>query len=147
VNLAGGSLKQRHPLDGRDAWATITQGKPSPHEAILLNTTPANGAIRMGDWNLVLNGRVDANDLEAVGAKNAAPKKKKNAADKTGAGGVELFNLASDPYEKTNLADANPAKVKELRARLDAFSREAVPPKAEGQPANYKVPRVWGETP
>jgi arylsulfatase A-like enzyme len=144
VNLAGGSLKQQHPLDGRDAWATITQGKPSPHDAILLNTTPANGAIRMGDWKLVLNGRVDANDLEAVGAKSAAPKKKK-AQEKAAGSPVELFNLASDPYEHTNLAESNPDKVKELRARLDAFAREAVPPKAEGQPANYKAPRVWGQ--
>jgi arylsulfatase A-like enzyme len=144
VNLAGGSLKQKHPLDGRDAWATITQGKPSPHDAILLNTTPANGAIRMGDWKLVLNGRVDANDLDAVGAKNSAPKKKK-AQEKAGGSGVELFNLASDPYEKTNLAESNPDKVNELRACLDAFAREAVPPKAEGQPTNYKAPRVWGQ--
>jgi arylsulfatase A-like enzyme len=136
VNLARGSLKQPHPLDGRDAWATITRGEPSPHEAILLNTTPASGAIRMGDWKLVLAGNVGANDLAAERAKNSAPTK-----------AVELFNLATDPYEKTNLAQSNPAKVEELRARLDTFAREAVPPKAEGQPANYKAPRVWGEAP
>jgi arylsulfatase A-like enzyme len=145
VNLAGGSLQQKHPLDGRDVWGAITRGEPSPHDAILLNTTPATGAIRMGDWKLVLDGGVDANDLAAGGAKNAAPKKKKAAA-KAATPGIELFNLASDPFEKTNLAAAHPDKVKELRARLDAFAREAAPPRAEGPPANFQAPRVWGQS-
>jgi arylsulfatase A-like enzyme len=150
VNLAGGSLQQKHPLDGRDLWGALTRGEPSPHDAILLNTTPASGAIRMGDWKLVLAGHVDANDLAAEGAKNTTSTKKKAPARKkpaaAAASEVELFNLASDPYEKTNLAAAHPDKVKELRARLDAFAREAVPPKAEGQPAGYKAPRVWGQS-
>ena len=49
-------LRKTEPLDGREAWATITEGKPSPHADILLNTTPGGGAIRAGDWKLVLNG-------------------------------------------------------------------------------------------
>ena len=56
LNLAGASLSQKLPPDGRDAWPTIASGKPSPHEEILHNTTPGNGAIRVGDWKLVLNG-------------------------------------------------------------------------------------------
>ena len=56
LKLAGASLEQKLPLDGRDAWPTIADGKPSPHDEILLNTTPANGGIRVGDWKLVLNG-------------------------------------------------------------------------------------------
>ncbi|HMC12310.1 MAG TPA: arylsulfatase, partial [Pirellulaceae bacterium] len=54
--LAGASREQKLPLDGRDAWPTITAGKPSPHEEILINTTPGNGAIRVGHWKLVVNG-------------------------------------------------------------------------------------------
>src|SRR5258706_5478016 len=56
LTLAGASLEQKQPLDGRDAWPTITNGKPSPHAEILLNSRPDTGAIRMGDWKLVLNG-------------------------------------------------------------------------------------------
>lgn len=130
VTLAGGKLAQKHPLDGRDAWPTIAQGKPSPHDAILLNTAPFNGAIRMGDWKLVHNGHIGSNDL----------KKKRETAQE-----IELFNLAADPYEKTNLAAQHPEKVKELRARLEAFAREAVAPKAEEAPANFKAPKIWGE--
>ena len=42
---------------------------------------------------------------------------------------VELFNLADDPDEKSNLANKQPAKVEELRARYDALAKQAVWPK------------------
>ena len=37
------------------------------------------------------------------------------------AAAVELFNLAKDPDEREHLADTEPVKVAELRARLDAW--------------------------
>ena len=39
-----------------------------------------------------------------------------------------LFDLSKDPYEGTNLADQDPARVEELRGLLDAFDREQAPP-------------------
>lgn len=149
LKLAGVSLSQKHPLDGRDAWPTITQGRPSPHEVILLNTTPATGAIRMGDWKLVLNGHVGATDLgpaTAADVPGAGKKKKSKSRGDASSDHVELFNLASDPYEKANLAGSNTEKVEELRARLAALAREAVAPKAAGPPKDYRAPRVWGQT-
>jgi arylsulfatase A-like enzyme len=138
VNLAGGSLTQKHPLDGRDIWPVITDGKPSPHEDILINAMPNSGAIRMGSWKLVLNGKITANDLENAIAPNPDAKK---AVDSS----VELFNLNDDPYEQNNLAAQNPEIVRQLRARLEAYLSAAVPPKAGNQPVNYKPPRVWGQ--
>ena len=41
---------------------------------------------------------------------------------------VELFNLAADPSENTNVADQNPQVVAELKQRIEVLSREAVPP-------------------
>jgi hypothetical protein len=41
---------------------------------------------------------------------------------------VELFNLAQDPSEKTNLATQHPQKVAELRQRIEALAGEAVEP-------------------
>jgi len=38
--------------------------------------------------------------------------------------GMELYNLAADPGERTNLAAKHPEKVAELKARLDAFRRD-----------------------
>jgi len=119
--LTGASVKQKFPLDGRDAWPTIANGKPSPHEFILHNASPRNGAIRVGDWKLVLNGDVSETDDESAVSKRK--KAKRGAHD-----AVELFNLRDDLGEKINLAEGNPKKVKELRARYDALAKEAVPP-------------------
>jgi arylsulfatase A-like enzyme len=35
---------------------------------------------------------------------------------------LELFNLAQDPQEKTNLAEQNPEKVRELQKRIGHLS-------------------------
>jgi arylsulfatase A-like enzyme len=133
VNLAGGSLDQRPPLDGRDIWPVITDAITSPHEDILINAMPNSGAIRMGDWKLVLNGHITANDLQ-----NALT-------DKPAGVRLELFNLHDDPYETHDLSAKHTEKVRQLRERLETYLAAAVPPKAEDQPANYKAPRVWGQ--
>lgn len=145
LNLAGASLDQKLPLDGRDAWPTIVQGKPSPHEEILHNTTPANGAIRVGSWKLILNGHRPDDGSDALADANAKPKKaKKNQPDPSGEL-VELFNLADDPYEKTNLAEKHPDKLRDLSARLDSYAKSALPPKSAPQSSNFQVPKIWGE--
>lgn len=147
VKLAGGSLEQKLPLDGRDAWPTIVDGKPSPHEEILHNISARGGAVRVGDWKLIVNGGVsDGEDMAEAGKEKQAKKKaKKEGAPATAAPSVELFNLANDPYEKTNLAEKEPAKLKQLQARLDFYRRAAVPALQAPAPANFKSPAVWGE--
>lgn len=128
LGLAGASVEQKLPLDGRDAWPAIAQGKPSPHDTILLNTVGREGAVRMGDWKLVRNGKADDDGEgqgDAAGQKNRAEKRQNQSAapDK-----YELFNLASDVSETNDLSAAEPEKVKELGSRLDVFTKEAVPP-------------------
>ena len=113
VKLAGGSLEQKLPLDGRDIWPVLTAGAKSPHDAILLcGTIPERRAIRMGDWKLLLN----ANDKDAEESGEARFDGAK----------VELYNLAADIGEKKNLAAEQPDKVKELRTRLEALMATAV---------------------
>lgn len=138
VKLSGTPAAQKTKLDGRDIWPVITAGKKSPHEDILINAMPNSGAIRMGDWKLVINGHITANDLENAGAPKSTTKQ--HADDN-----VELFDLKKDPYEKTNLAAQNPEKVQQLRERLEAYRAAAVPPKADNQPPTFKPPRVWGQ--
>ena len=41
---------------------------------------------------------------------------------------VELFDLKKDPSETTNVAEQNPQKVAELKARADELARSAVEP-------------------
>jgi arylsulfatase A-like enzyme len=133
VKLCGAKSEQKLAEDGLDIWPTLTEGKPSPHDAILLNTTPNNGALRAGDWKLVVRNGPDDPD-------GVPPKKK--AAEKEG---VELFNLRDDPFEKTNLADKHPERVKELQGKLSTFAKQAVPPKTKPQPKDFVAPKVWGE--
>ena len=116
LKLAGARLEQERPIDGRDAWPAIAEGGPSPHDDILLNTDPDSGAIRAGAWKLVV--------------------------DKAS---VALYNLKDDPFEKKDRAAENPAKVKELRERLDGYARQAAPPKGGPKPKNFVAPKVWGE--
>jgi arylsulfatase A-like enzyme len=130
VNLAGGSLKQKLPLDGKDVWPTITQGKPSPHEAILLNAAPGGGAIRAGDWKLIVG------SPQSAGGEGKAKGKKDN---------VELYNLKDDPGEKKNVAPDESDRVKKLRALYDAYAKTMATPLSKPMPEGFKSPKVWGE--
>ncbi len=104
IKLAGGSLEQKLPLDGRDIWSVLSKGARSPHadEVTLCGTAKGLIAIRSGDWKLLIQGK---------GKKNNAP---------------ELYNLAEDIGEKHDLAATHPEKVKELMAQFDAVMKTAV---------------------
>jgi arylsulfatase A-like enzyme len=99
--LAGGHADPGHPLDGKDIWPVIAEGKPSPHDDVLINVEAFRGAIRKGNWKLVKVALLP--------------------------GKTELFDLAADPGETTSVADQHPEIVKELEARLLAYAIEAKP--------------------
>ena len=102
VKLGGGDLGQGKPLDGLDILPVLAEGKPTGRDEIVYNIEPFRAAVRKGDWKLVW--------------KTVIPSK------------IELFNIASDPGEKTNLADKEPEQVKELKARIEKLASEAVQP-------------------
>ncbi len=130
VTLAGGSLEQKLPLDGRDAWATITKGAPSPHDAILCVQSPDRAAVRMGDWKLLMNAsEADSEESPGGGGKPKARGKGKRAPQGEH---IELYNVAADIGEKTNLADKEPERVAAMRAKLAELLRGAVKPGHEG---------------
>jgi arylsulfatase A-like enzyme len=135
LTLAGASLKQRLPLDGKNVWPTLAQGKPSPHQDILLNATPNSGALRAGNWKLVLDGAISDDLRPATGRRPMAPQT------------VELFDLSTDPGEKNNVALTHPDVVKDLHARYTAYARQAVPPKFRQVSPGVQSPKVWGERP
>ena len=102
VRLAGAPLGKQKPLDGVDVWPVISEGKPSPREEVVYNVEPFGAGVRRGDWKLVWQAALPSQ--------------------------VELFNLAKDPAEKTNVADENPEKVAELEKRAEELARASVPP-------------------
>jgi arylsulfatase A-like enzyme len=86
------------PLDGKDIWATVAEGQPSPHDDILVNVEAFRGAIIKGQWKLVKIALLP--------------------------GKTELFDLATDPTESKSVADQNPEVVRDLESRLIAYAKE-----------------------
>ncbi len=91
---------QEPELDGRDVWALITGNASRMRPRTMYWKTPNASSVRHGDWKLVVHHKGDK---------------------------PELYNLAKDPYEEKDLADAYPERVKELKdllARLREDDRE-----------------------
>lgn len=108
--LVGGRGDPAHPFDGKDAWSTLAEGKPSPHADILINVEAWRGSVRRGEWKYVRVALLP--------------------------GKVELYDLAKDEGEATNVADAHPDVVRELDACLMAYAREQHPSEwIKAQPA------------
>ena len=99
--LAGGTGSPDHPFDGKNIWSTLAEGKPSPHEDILINVEATRGAIRKGQWKLV----------------KWAPLP----------GRTELFDLLSDPGEQRNVAEQHPDISGDLESRLLVYARQQKP--------------------
>lgn len=117
--LAGAETRSGLPIDGLDAWEAIAKGAPSPREEVVHSLE----VIRVGDWKLIEEGARYYNWRNQP---------------------LQLFNIADDPYEETNLAADRPDKVAELRERLAhhrQFRRE--PEKLERIPGY--PPAVYGE--
>lgn len=97
--LAGASARKEKPLDGINVWSTLSEGKPSPRTEVVYNIEPFRGGLRQGDWKLVWRTPLPS--------------------------ALELYNIAQDPYEKSNLADKNPQKVAELQKRIEELAKES----------------------
>ena len=119
--LSGASTAKSKPLDGVDIWAALGEDKPSPRDEIVYNIDPMAGAVRQGDWKLVW--------------KAALPQQ------------IELFDIANDPSETTNLADKHPDKVDALRKRVDQLASEMAPPLLlmEAVRLTFYAPPVTGD--
>ena len=135
VNIAGASLKQKHPLDGRDLKDILWGGQAvGPDREILLNASPYTGALRKGDWKIVLNGSVGSNGTP----------KDRLMTDRSSRPNMELFDLAHDPGEENDLSASHPEMVQELLERYWSYAELAVPPLDKPRPKDFTPPTVWG---
>ena len=106
AGLAGADTGGGLPLDGFDAWEAIANGAESPREEVVYSKS----VIRVGDWKLL-----ERDGAFAIGSESSPE---------------QLYNIAEDPYETTNLASSKRAKVAELRERLayhQPFARGSQP--------------------
>ena len=112
--VAGGELPTDRQLDGVNLIPYLTGEKTgAPHETLFWRSGGPGGnyAARMGDWKFVRLGK-------------AAP---------------ELYNLANDIGEKTNLADEKPDVLAKMTAAVEQWDKENIKPlfespKAGGNP-------------
>jgi arylsulfatase A-like enzyme len=100
--LAGAPTAKCKPLDGLDLWPALAAGKPSGRDEIIYNVEPFRAAMRQGDWKLVWRCVLPSS--------------------------LELYDLAADPNETTNLADRHPERVAAMQARLEGLARESAKP-------------------
>ena len=100
--VAGAKMEKNKPLDGINLWPAISEGTRTPRDEVVYNVDPTSGAVREGDMKLVWHAGLP--------------------------GKVELFDLAKDPGETTNIADKNPELVAKLQARIVNLSKEMTPP-------------------
>lgn len=109
----GGALPTDRVFDGVDLAPYITGADAGlPHDQLAWRRTP-HASIRAGDWKLwkSLDGKFTL-----------------------------LFNLKDDPNEATNLAEAEPAKLKELSDAFDLWAKDMKDPAWPSRPfTNYNV--------
>jgi arylsulfatase A-like enzyme len=124
LKLVGASLEQPKKLDGMDVWPVIAEGQLSPRKQVLINVEDFFGAIRIGEWKLIVYA--------------ALPTR------------VELFNVANDPEEQENVAGKYPERVKDMMTVLTDYAYDMVPSKylEEVVAAEAgKRPLVWRHNP
>jgi len=124
LNVAGVTIDQPKKLDGLDAWPTLTEGRLSPRQDVLLNVEAFRGAIRVGEWKLIVRATLP--------------------------GKLELFDIANDPEESQNQAETYPERVKGLLKRLNDLAYEMATPlylEEIGQAHSAPLPIYWGDNP
>ena len=124
LKLAGAALEQPKRLDGVDVWPVIAEGQLSPRKQVLINVEDFLGAVRIGEWKLVVYAALPAR--------------------------VELFNIANDPEEQENVAGRYPERVKEMMGVLTDYAYDMVPSKYLDELVGVeagKRPLVWRHNP
>lgn len=97
AKLAGAPIPSDRIIDGKDIWPVLSGDAETPHEAFFYHKGNQLAAVRSGDWKL----HIDARGKPS-----------------------ELFNLASDVGEKSNVLKANPEIAKRLTTMLSAFAKD-----------------------
>lgn len=105
LNLAGVAVPEGHMIDGKDLAEQLTGKRNADREERFLMHFPHSHrssyytALRLGDWKVIYHYLPDMNPAKTR---------------------YELFNLALDPFEKTNVADTQPEVLKRMMREMIA---------------------------
>lgn len=108
-------------LDGVDVWPVIAQRQRTPRKDLLLNVEAFHGAVRMGEWKLIVHAALPAK--------------------------IELFDISNDPDEADNQAATYPDRVKELLERLNAHAYDMAPSLILESLSTVTSPALWRPNP
>lgn len=121
---AGVKIDQRKAIDGFDQWPAIRDNQASRRKEVLLSVEDLRGAIRVGDWKLILYTSLPQH--------------------------LELYDVPHDPGEEDNAAERNPELVAQLLARLNDYAWDMAPAKFIDELVRARrtdIPMVWGPNP
>lgn len=118
-------------VDGVDVLDILRGEEPAPERpwfSYIAHAEDEQASAALGDWKLVAKG-ADVFDAASGSAVE-----------------LELYDVAADPGEKSDVAAVEPGRVEELRAKLGEFGRlrsaEGVGPYDEGR-EGFKAPQDW----
>lgn len=108
---AGQPIKPEWKLDGTNLLPYLTgENAGNPHDTLYWRFG-SQIAVRKGDWKLVKGGPLVADQGQTASTD-----------------GAQLYNLADDIGETTDLAAKNPEKLKELASAWNSWNKELQPP-------------------
>ena len=119
ISAAGGNISD-YELDGKNLLPMLTEGKPSPHDAIFWEMGPQT-AVRQGKWKLVLKGQL---------VEDTPPEDE-----------IHLADLETDMGEENNLKDEYPELTVKLTQLAENWRREI-----EDRWNNEWLPKANGTT-
>lgn len=99
--LTGAVPDARKKLDGVDLWPALSGSTRSPRKEILLNVEDFHGALRTGEYKLIVHA--------------ALPMR------------IELYQITSDPEEAENVAERYPDRARDMLKRLNEYAYDMLP--------------------
>jgi len=114
TKLAGADVSKAPKYDGMDIWPLLSGQVKEPPPRVIYVPMENASAVLEGEWKLI-----------------------SHKASKKSEAKAELFHITVDPYEKEDLAKAEPERVKALEARLAELRRgdlDKVPDDLKGIP-------------
>merc|ERR1712130_410472 len=159
AGLVGISTASTQPLDGVDQWSVIAKGATTKRNSVMHNVpqTGLGGAIRVGDWKLMLNGMQTSTNIPQTpppGFKvfnDTIPKPfPLPIPNSTDTHPTFLFNIMTDPTESTNLAASQSAKLQELLTFYLQYQKTAVADLSQSHSSdpkanpNLRPDKTWG---